>query len=86
MKRILQSCTILMLMCVGSAYGQLYKWVGPDGKVTYSDAPPPSTATRVETKAVSIGGVSTADLPYEVAEAVKAHPVTLYTTKDCQPR
>lgn len=86
MKRILPSCTILMLLCVGSANAQLYKWVGPDGKVTYSDAPPPSAATKVETKSLSAaGGINTSDLPYEVAEAVKAHPVTLYTTRDCLP-
>lgn len=85
MKRILQSCSILMLLCVGSANAQLYKWVGPDGKVTYSDAPPPSAATKVETKSLTTAGVNTSDLPYEVAEATKAHPVTLYTTRDCAP-
>lgn len=85
MKRILQSCSILMLLCVSSANAQLYKWVGPDGKVTYSDAPPPSVATKVETRSLTTSGVNTADLPYEVAEATKAHPVTLYTTRDCQP-
>lgn len=85
MKRILQSCSILMLLCVGSANAQLYKWVGPDGKVTYSDAPPPAAATKVETKSVAIGGVSASDFPFEVAEAMKTHPVTLYTTRNCLP-
>lgn len=74
-----------MLLCVGSAQAQLYKWVGPDGKVTYSDTAPPSVATRVETKSLTIGGVSASDFPYEVAEAMKSYPVTLYTTKDCPP-
>lgn len=85
MKRLLQSCSILLLLGVGSAHGQLYKWVGPDGKVTYSDAPPPASATKVETKSVTIGGVNTSDFPFELAEAVKSHPVTLYTSKDCPP-
>lgn len=85
MKRILQSCSILMLLCVGSANAQLYKWVGPDGKVTYSDAPPPSAATKVETKSLTTPGINASDLPFEVAEAAKSHPVTLYTTKDCLP-
>lgn len=85
MKRILQSCSILMLLCVGSANAQLYKWVGPDGKVTYSDTPPPPVATRVETKSLTTGGVDASDLPFEVAEAVKSHPVTLYTSRNCPP-
>ena len=85
MKRILQSCSILLLLCAGSAYAQLYKWVGPDGKITYSDTPPPSVATKVETKSLTIGGVSASDFPYELAEAMKSHPVTLYTTRECAP-
>ena len=85
MKRILQSCSILMLLCVGSANAQLYKWVGPDGKVSYSDTPPPSSATRVETKSLTIGGVSASEFPFEVSEAMKSYPVTLYTTKNCPP-
>lgn len=82
MKRVLLSCSVLLL-CAASAHAQLYKWVGPDGKVTYSDTPPPKTAARVETKAALSGGVDTANLPYELALAVKNHPVTLYTTKEC---
>ncbi|HYD63484.1 MAG TPA: DUF4124 domain-containing protein [Noviherbaspirillum sp.] len=85
MKQILQSCAIAALLCAGSAHAQLYKWVGPDGKVNYSDAPPPTTAARVETKSLTIGGVSAADFPYEVAEAMKTYPVTLYSSKDCPP-
>ena len=85
MKQILQSCAVAALLCAGSAHAQLYKSVGPDGKVTYSDTPPATSTARVETKSLATGGVSAADLPYEVAEAVKAHPVTLYTSKDCPP-
>ncbi|HZW13371.1 MAG TPA: glutaredoxin family protein [Noviherbaspirillum sp.] len=83
MKRVLRSCSVLMLLCAASAHAQLYKWVGPDGKVTYSDTPPPKTAARVETKSTISGGLDTSNLPYELAMAVKSHPVTLYTTKDC---
>jgi glutaredoxin len=84
-QRIFQSCSIVMLLCAASAHAQLYKWVGPDGKVTYSDTAPATSATRVETKSLTIGGVSASDFPYEVAEAMKNHPVTLYTSKDCLP-
>lgn len=83
MKRGLQACAVLLLLCAASAHAQLYKWTGPDGKVTYGDTPPSSSAVRVETKPVAPDAADTADLPYELAQAVRNHPVTLYTTKDC---
>jgi len=83
MKRTLWSLCILL--CATSAQAQLYKWVGPDGKITYTDSPPPSSAKHVETKAAAGGGVNTAGLPYELSQAVKNHPVTLYTTANCTP-
>lgn len=84
MNRVLKSCCAVLLLCSAGAHAQLYKWVGPDGKISYSDTPPPSTATKVETKSLTIGGASAADFPYEVSEAMKSHPVTLYTTRNCQ--
>ncbi|HJV80748.1 glutaredoxin family protein [Noviherbaspirillum sp.] len=85
MNRVLQSCSALLLLVAASAHAQLYKWVGPDGKVTYSDVAPPATASRVETKGVALGNVSTAGFPFELSEATKNHPVTLYTTRNCGP-
>lgn len=85
MKRVLQSCSLLLLLCAATAQAQMYKWVGPDGKITYSDTPPPKSAKQVETKALPTGSVNTSDFPFELAEAVKNSPVTLYTTKDCAP-
>jgi glutaredoxin len=74
----------ISLLISASAHAQLYRWVGPDGKVTYSDTPPPSSAKQVEKKDV-ISGPSTSNLPYELAQAVKNNPVTLYTTAKCAP-
>lgn len=41
---------ILVLACAlaasTAAFGQLYKWVDKDGKVTYSDQPPPAQQTK----------------------------------------
>ncbi|MGI4849294.1 MAG: DUF4124 domain-containing protein [Janthinobacterium lividum] len=78
--------SLVMLCCVGSAHAQLYKWIGVDGKVTYSDVPPPVTAKQVERKAISnTGDTDTSDLPFDLASAVKASPVTLYTSPKCSP-
>lgn len=75
---------VAALLIVGSATAQqLYKWIGADGKVTYSDTPPPRSAKRAETKNISSGGTTAENLPYEVAQAVKSSPVVLYTTTAC---
>jgi glutaredoxin len=72
--------TSLVAICLfsGNASAQLYKWVGSDGKVTYSDTPPPAGAKQLGTKASNSdsGGVP---LPEDLAAAVGKNPVTLYT-------
>lgn len=73
----------LTCICLSfSAQAQLYKWVGADGKVNYSDAPPPANASKVETKAFAVADTNAA-LPFELAKAVKEMPVTLYTSQQC---
>lgn len=74
---------VALLSIVGSASAQ-YKYVGPDGRVTYSDVPPPPTAKVVEQK--KLGAASTAPaLPFEVQQASTKYPVTLYTADKCAP-
>lgn len=78
--------TSLAMLCLysGSASAQLYKWVGADGKVTYSDTPPPTGAKQLNTKASS-GESSGVPLPEDLAAAVSKNPVTLYTGATCAP-
>jgi glutaredoxin len=85
MKPVLRSSLLIFLLYTAGAHAQMYKWVGSDGKITYSDTPPPSTAKQVERKNLQEGGISVADLPFELAEAVRNNPVTLYTTANCGP-
>jgi glutaredoxin len=65
----------------------VYRIVGPDGKVTFSDKPPASAeqgkvqATGVGAAAVAAGSV----LPTELRQATAKFPVTLYTAPDCGP-
>lgn len=83
MKRPLPLLPFLLIMYTTLASAQLYKWVGPDGKVNYTDTPP--ATGHVETKSRTASGGSGADFPYELSETVKNHPVTLYTTTNCTP-
>lgn len=72
----------------GSAsLAQVYRIVGPDGKVTFSDRPPAdSKATPAKTVPITDGGGSAmASLPAELRTAATRFPVTIYTTADCAP-
>lgn len=84
MKKHTPCWTLLLLLCAAGAQAQLYKSVGPDGKVTYSDTPP-SGNVKVEAKAISGGGPAIADLPYELQQAVQNNPVVLYSSQNCLP-
>ena len=61
-----------------------YRYVTPDGTVTYSDTPPPPAAKDVQVKRFD-AGPSTAGLPLELRQAVSRFPVTIYTGIKCPP-
>lgn len=66
---------------------QVYRIVGPDGKVTFSDQPPsPSTHAKV-TSSTSEAGMVAANisLPFELRKVAGQYPVTLYSGDNCGP-
>jgi glutaredoxin len=63
----------------------VYRIVGPDGRVTYSDQPPPPSANAKPVTGTSSAGAASAPLPSELRQAVGRYPVTLYTSNDCSP-
>lgn len=75
--------SIAGLLCAANVSAQLYKSVGPDGKITYSDTPP-AAARQIEIKPMHRDNRADA-LPSELAEAAKKNPVTLYSTDKCGP-
>lgn len=70
-----------------ASQAQVFRVIGPDGKVTFTDRPPPDAkATPASTVTMTGGGGSAmASLPAEVRTAASRFPVTLYTTADCAP-
>lgn len=85
-----------MLMGVGSLIAaqataqQLYRSVGPDGRVIYSDKPPVQAAAktvpaRSGTASSDAAGASGGALPFELRNIAQRYPVTLYTSKECAP-
>jgi glutaredoxin len=69
---------------------QIFRIVGPDGRVTFSDKPPLDNTPASAAKAVPLpgaGAVGTdvASLPFELRQAATRYPVTLYSAPDCGP-
>ncbi len=46
---------IAILLATATVAAQVYKWVDKDGKVQYTDTPPPPGATKTEAKKVDTG-------------------------------
>lgn len=79
------ACAALTL--AASTYGQtVYRIVGPNGKVSFSDQPPPPASNaKVTTEAPGGGSAVGASLPFDLREVVRRYPVTLYTSANCSP-
>jgi glutaredoxin len=72
-----------VLVLASSPAMALYKVVGPDGKVSYTDRPPADKPSQsLKTNGSS---ADTASLPFEVRQAASRYPVTLYTSSECGP-
>jgi glutaredoxin len=67
----------------------IYRIVGPDGKVTFSDRPPAEPTTRASTAPVVPlppgGAGGGASLPFELRNVANRYPVVLYTQAECGP-
>ena len=79
----------MIALCLSAGQAQtIYRIVGPDGKISFSDKPPAAkddaSATTAKGKTLPLSG-SSAALPYELRQVVARYPVTLYTTNNCGP-
>jgi glutaredoxin len=66
----------------------VYRIVGPEGKVTFSDKAPVS-AQQGKVSDIGVGAnvlsSGSNSLPFELRQVATKFPVTLYTTNPCQP-
>lgn len=77
---------MLLLTAVATVSVAQYKVVGPDGRVTYTDRPPPSQGTPVAPGAGAAAPAAPAvGLPFELRQVAARFPVTLYTAPNCAP-
>lgn len=73
----------LGLSLIGTpAVAELYKWIGADGKINYSDTPPPADAKKVEKKRLNDRVNEGDGLDFATRNASKKYPVVLFAT-DC---
>jgi len=84
----LAAAALLALLPVLSAAQPIYRIVGPDGRVTFSDRPP---VGNEKTTPLGPGGrapdadSSNGGLPFELRQIISRYPVTLYTGDNCEP-
>ena len=76
------ACTLLALAAQAQ---QVYRIVGPDGRVTFSDRPPAAGAEAAPVGAGAQGSGGSEALPYQLRQIAARFPVTLYTGSDCAP-
>jgi glutaredoxin len=86
MRQLSVTAFILLALAVTTADAQLYRWVDKDGKVSYSDTPPPKDAKDVRQKSFSDNvTVLTDDVPYSIRVAMEKNPVTLFANACGEP-
>ena len=86
--KLLSIPMLLALLAVAhTATAQVFQWVDDKGITHFSDQPPPPGATAKAPTALktAAGSASGSGLPYELAQAVRNHPVVLYTASSCAP-
>ena len=73
----------LLLALVGGSLGaqtqQVYRYIDVDGRVVYSDKPPPPTAREAQAKRIGANSIETSALDFATQQAQERYPVTLYS-------
>lgn len=64
-----------------SAAQQVYRWVDANGRVQYSDQPPPPGTKNVQEKNVGGSSIQNNDLSLVAQDAQKRNPVTVYLSE-----
>ena len=82
---------LMALASVGAQAQNVYRIVGPDGKVTFSDRPPaettapPARSPAAPAAATASPAAANGALPFELRQVANRYPVTIYTGNDCAP-
>lgn len=81
-------CLVLASASAPASAQTIYRIVGPDGRVTFSDKPPANAdakATATSAGGRALGTPDGATLPYELRQVAARYPVALYSGANCVP-
>ena len=83
--KLLHAFCIALLFSALDAQAQqtVFRWVDKDGKVQFSDTPPPTEAKDATQKSMGGGYVEGEQLPYATQMAMRRNPVVLFTSDQC---
>lgn len=83
--RTLSLCSTVAaaLLLAAPAAHALFKVIGPDGRVTYTDRPPSPSEGRAMPVNKETGRASDPALPFALRQVATRFPVTLYTASSC---
>ena len=86
MNRLFTTCLPALVagaIAVAADAQSLYRYIDANGRIVYSDQPPPPTAKNVQPKQMTDNIIETDPVPFAAREAAEKNPVTLYTF-DCE--
>lgn len=86
-KRSFLISALLLSFGAGVAAQQVYRIVGPDGRITFTDQPPPPSAPvrSAALAPVNAPAPGSVQMPLELREALERYPVTIFTGPNCEP-
>src|SRR6185503_14033672 len=70
---------LLASACAIAQTQQVYRYNDSDGRVVYSDKPPPADAKNAQAKRIGRNSIETSELSFATQQAQERFPVTLYT-------
>lgn len=88
------SAWIALILAAGSLASpllqaqQVFRIVGPDGKVTFSDQPAPASSSKAKVTESTVSpaaGAASAGLPFELRQVALKYPVVFYAADNCVP-
>ncbi|MDI1245815.1 MAG: glutaredoxin family protein [Rhodoferax sp.] len=84
---LLGLCSVIMLGSGRLQAQTVYRFVGPDGQITFSDKAGSATGNKLMAPDNTVAAVapSGAALPFELRQVVGKYPATLYTSSNCAP-
>ena len=75
---------VIVAAAANPAQAQQYRWVDQNGKIQFSDSPPPPGAKDVRKSDIAGAKPAPTQQPFELVRLQKDFPVTLYTSPPCK--